>query len=214
MQTMLRKLNFTERGKIARTNVRVTLRRDDDGTLVFDPHVSFEGVDAAASCRVFVEAWYRTSFMRFDCGSVEAFAPPRDRRLTEIDGTSLVHFRVKIVDNRANDHRVVAVADDIVVSAEKEQTAGRLPLLPVNFSDALGQQAWRVTFESNGPVLELIPPSPASKTWPRTTRPFWRWSIPPPCGRSSRRSSWSTSRTQARRGTNGRTSGCGGPPDL
>jgi hypothetical protein len=155
MLTMLRKLNFTERGKIARTNVRVALRRDDDGTLLFDPHVSFEGVDVAPSCRVFIEAWYRTSFMRFDCGSVEAFAPPRDRRLTEIEGTRRVHFRVKVVDNRANDHRIVAVADDIVVSIGTEEATGRLPLLPVNFSDALGQQAWRVAFESSGPVLEL-----------------------------------------------------------
>src|SRR5438045_8102501 len=116
MQTMLRKLNFTERTKIARANVRVTLRRDDDGTLVFDPRLSFEGLGVSPSARVFIEAYYRTSFMRFDCGSIEAFTPPGDRRLTDITGTSVVHFRVKVVDNQANDHRIVAVADDIVVS--------------------------------------------------------------------------------------------------
>jgi hypothetical protein len=155
MPAMLRKLNFTERAKIARNNVRVTLRRDDTGTLVFDPQLSFDGVTVVPSARVFIEAYYRTSFMRFDCGSVEAFAPPADRRLTEIDGTSVVRFRVKVVDNSTNEHRIVAVADDIIVSEEKPETAGRLPLLPVNFSDALGQQAWRLAFESNGPVLEL-----------------------------------------------------------
>lgn len=155
MATMLRKLNFTERAKIGRSNVRVTLRRDASGVLVFDPQLSFEGVAVVPTARVFIEAYYRTSFMRFDCGSVEAFAPPDDRRLTEIDGTSVVRFRVKLVDNTANDHRIVAVADDIVVAEEKPETAGRMPLLPVNFSDALGQQAWRIAFESNGPVLEL-----------------------------------------------------------
>jgi len=107
------------------------------------------------TARVFIEAYYRTSFMRFDCGSVESFAPPEDRRLTDIEGTSVVRFRVKLVDNTANDHRIVAVADDIVVSEEKPDGSSRLPLLPVNFSDALGQQAWRVSFEPNGPVLEL-----------------------------------------------------------
>jgi hypothetical protein len=152
---MLRKLNFTERAKIPRANVRVTLRRDDDGTLVFDPQLSLEGVAVVPSARVFIEAYYRTSFMRFDCGSVDAFAPPEDRRLTEIDGTSVVRFRVKLVDNSANDHRIVAVADDILVSEQKADSGGRMPLLPVNFSDALGQQAWRIAFESNGPVLEL-----------------------------------------------------------
>lgn len=152
---MLRKLNFTERAKIPRSDVRVTLRRDDDGVLVFDPQLSFEAVAVVPSARVFIEAYYRTSFMRFDCGSVEAFMPPADRRLTEIDGTGIVRFRVKVVDNSANDHRIVAVADDIVVSEETRETSARMPLLEVNFSNALGQQAWRVVFEANGPVLEL-----------------------------------------------------------
>jgi hypothetical protein len=155
MPAMLRKLNFTERAKIPRSNVRVTLRRDEHGMLVFDPQLSFDGVGVVSSARVFIEAYYRTSFMRFDCGSVESFAPPEDRRLTEIDGTSVVHFRVKVVDNAANDHRIVAVADDLVVSEEKQDAAGRMPLLPVNFSETLGEQAWRIAFESTGPVLEL-----------------------------------------------------------
>lgn len=155
MPAMLRKLNFTERAKIPRTNVHVMLRRDADGVLVFDPQVSFDAVSVVPSARVFVEAYYRTSFMRFDCGSVEAFQPPEDRRLTEIDGTSVVRFRIKIVDNSANDHRIVAVADDIVVAEDKPDATGRLPLLPVNFSDQLGQQPWRIAFETNGPVLEL-----------------------------------------------------------
>jgi hypothetical protein len=135
--------------------VHVTLRRDADGVLVFDPRLSFDAAGVVPSARVFIEAYYRTSFMRFDCGSVGAFAPPEDRRLTEIDGTGLVRFRVKIVDNDANDHRIVAVADDVVVSEERPEAGGRMPLLPVNFSDALGQQAWRLAFETNGPVLEL-----------------------------------------------------------
>lgn len=148
---MLRKLNFTERVKVPRSSVRVTLRRDQDGVLVFDPQLSFDGVSVIPTARVFVEAYYRTSFMRFDCGSVASFTPPADRRLTDIDGTSVVRFRVKLVD----EHRIVAVADDIVVSEEKPETAGRMALLPVNFSDDLGQEAWQVVFESSGPVLAL-----------------------------------------------------------
>jgi hypothetical protein len=152
---MLRKLNFTERAKIPRSSIRVALRRDPDGVLVFDPQLSFDGVGVNASARVFIEAYYRTSFMRFDCGSVGAFVPPDDRRLTEIDATSVVRFRVKVVDNRANDHRIIAVADDLVVSEEKRETFGRVPLLEVNFTDTLGQQPWRIAFEADRVVLEL-----------------------------------------------------------
>lgn len=152
---MLRKLNFTERAKIPRTSIRVSLRRDADGVLVFDPQLSFDAVSLVPTARIFIEASYRTSFMRFDCGSVEDFVPPEDRRLTEIDATSVVRFRVKVVDNSANDHRIIAVADDIVVSEQRAEGGGRMPLLPVSFSEALGQQAWRLAFEPNGPVLEL-----------------------------------------------------------
>jgi hypothetical protein len=152
---MLRKLNFTERAKIPRGSVRVSLRRDADGVLVFDPQLSLDDVAADASPRVYIEAYYRTSFMRFDCGTLGAFAPPEDRRLTEIDGTSVVRFRVKVVDNSANGHRIIAVADDISVGEEKRESTGRVPLLEVNFTDALGQLPWRLTFETNGPVLEL-----------------------------------------------------------
>src|SRR5205085_11906457 len=117
------------------TNVRVSLRRDGDGVLVFDPRLSLDRLDVLPSARVFIEAYYRSSFMRFDCGTVASFAPPEDRRLTDIDATSLVRFRVKIVDDERGDHRVVAVADDIVVSEGKPDAGGRTPLLPVEFSD-------------------------------------------------------------------------------
>jgi hypothetical protein len=79
---MLRKLNFTERARVPRANVRITLRRDADGTLVFDPRLIFDDVGA----------------------------PPDDRRLTDIENTSLVRFRVKLVDNEGNEHRIVAMA--------------------------------------------------------------------------------------------------------
>lgn len=169
---MLRKLNFTERVKVPRSNVRFTLHRDGNGVLSFTPQVSFEGVAAVPTARVFIEAYYRTSFMRFDCGSVEAFRPPEDLRLADLDATSVVRFRVKIVDNTTNEHRIVAVADDIVVAEEQPQRTGRLPLLPVNFTDALEQQAWRIAFETNGPVLELNNRIPGIKDVARNEAAF------------------------------------------
>ena len=148
---MLRKLNFTERIRLPRNHVRVTLRRESDGVLAFDPALSLEGIAAPAKARVFIEAYHRTSFMRFDCGTVGALSIPSDRRLTEIDGTS-IRFRIKITD----EHRILAVADDIRVTEDAPvAAAGTVPLLPVLFTDSLDQQAWRVVFEPDTPVLEL-----------------------------------------------------------
>jgi hypothetical protein len=151
---MLRKLNFTERTKIPRSAIRITLRRESDGVLAFDPVLDLSSVSAAATSRVYVEAHYRTSYMRFDCGTVGDLTLPDDRRLSEIDSGSVVHFRVKVVDNTAHTQRIVAAADDITVSASASDGGSRIPLLEVNFRD-LGDVPWRIELEANGPVLEL-----------------------------------------------------------
>lgn len=148
---MLRKLNFTERTKVPRAALKIALRRESDGTLVFDPMLDLSSVDVSREARVFIEAHYRTSYMRFDCGTVGAVAIPEDRRLSEIDSRSVVRFGVKIVDQA---RRIIAAADDITVSMESEDGGARISLLPVNFRD-LGDVPWQVEIESSGPVLEL-----------------------------------------------------------
>lgn len=150
---MLRKLNFTERAKLPRSSVGITLRRDPDGVLAFDVHFALEAIALPPHASVFIEATYRNSYMRFDCGTVSELSPPADRRLTAIDGTH-PRFRVKIVDNAGDQHRVVAMAETIAAAAEGIDPSARMPLLPVDFKD-LGEQIWRLQFEPDTPVLEL-----------------------------------------------------------
>lgn len=151
---MLRKLNFTERTKIPRSAVQITLRRENDGVLAFDPVLDLSSVSAPPAARVYIEAHYRTSYMRFDFGTLGDLTMPADRRLSDIDSGSVVRFRVKVVDNAAKMHRIVAAADDITVSATSPDGNARIPLLEVNFRD-LGDLPWRIELEANGPVLEL-----------------------------------------------------------
>lgn len=151
---MLRKLNFTDRVRIPRSRVRIALRREDDGMLAFDPQIDLGDLPVPAAAQVFIEAYYRTSYMRFDCGTAGRLTIPTDRRLNEIDSQRLVRFRVKIVDNREGQHRIVAVADDLAVAEREPDRGDRTPLLPVNFSD-LGDEIWHVVFEPTGPVLEM-----------------------------------------------------------
>lgn len=151
---MLRKLNFTERARIPRAAVQIALRRERDGVLAFDPALDLSALDAPGGARVYIEASYRTSYMRFDCGTVAAPAIPDDRRLDDIDSDSIVRFRVKVVDTATSDRRIVAALDDITLSADSADGAARVSLLPVNFRD-LGDVPWRVELEPSGPVLEL-----------------------------------------------------------
>jgi hypothetical protein len=151
---MLRKLNFTERAKIPRAAVRIELRRENDGILAFDPKIDLVGVAAPKDARVYIEAQYRTSYMRFDCGPAGALSIPENRRLTEIDSDRIVRFRVKVVDQTGGARRIVASSNDITVSCDSGGAGARLPLLPVNFDD-LGDQVWRIHFEADQPILEL-----------------------------------------------------------
>jgi hypothetical protein len=135
---MLRKMNFTERAKIPRSAVRIALRRETDGVLAFDPTLDLSGIAVASEARVYIEAHYRTSYMRFDCGTAGDLTMPENRRL----------------DNTTNERRIVAAAHDITVSAESNEDGARVSLLPVEFRD-LGDVPWDVQFEASGPVLEL-----------------------------------------------------------
>lgn len=149
---MLRKLNFTDRAKLAKSSFMVTMRRESDGVLAFDAALSLGGTPLPSDARVYVEAYHRTSYMRFDFGTAGSIASPADRRLTAIDSSS-VRFRIKVVD--AQSRRILAVADDVRVSERAPSEGGRTPLLPVQFSASLDQQPWRISFEADTPVLEL-----------------------------------------------------------
>ena len=151
---MLRKLNFTERVKIPRAAVHIALRRESDGVLAFDPSLDLATLPVPKESRVYIEAQYRTSYMRFDCGTLGDLVIPENRRLFDIDSANVVRFRVKVVDNTTNERRIVAAADDITVSAESSDGGALVSLLPVEFRD-LGDVPWRVQFEASGPVLEL-----------------------------------------------------------
>ncbi|HUP44078.1 MAG TPA: hypothetical protein VM779_01055 [Thermoanaerobaculia bacterium] len=151
---MLRKLNFTERLKIPSSAIRIELRRADDGTLSFDAKLDLAALRVASDARVLIEAQYRTSYMRFDCGPIGALAIPEDRRLTEIDSDRIVRFRIKVVDPARGARRILAASNDITVSCDEGASASRIALLPVNFDD-LGDQVWRIHYEAGQPVLEL-----------------------------------------------------------
>jgi hypothetical protein len=151
---MLRKLNFTERTRIPGAASSFELHREHDGILAFDAKLDLSAIAAPSGARVYIEAQYRTSYMRFDYGSIGALVIPENRRLTDIDSDRLVRFRVKIVDLSRGERRIVAASPDILVSCDRAGSGARVSLLPVNFDD-LGDQVWRIHFEADQPVLEL-----------------------------------------------------------
>ena len=157
---MIRRLNYTGRRRIPRENIRIAIYRNGD-TEEFDARVSCAGLGLPDSACVFVEAYHKSDWMRFDFGTVGQLVMPRDRRLTAFYRGARVLFRVKAVATNGESGKILAEADRIIpLSPDSERD--RDPLLPVRVVEGLGCQIWRLTWES-GPVLELNRQEPEVK---------------------------------------------------
>jgi len=150
---MIRRLNYTGRRRIARSQVTVRLVPSADGVWSFDADFDLGEYDFPAQSSVFIEAYNATSYMRFGFGTVGKVEVPADRRLTDITPTPLPKFRLKIVDRSERHGLLQGVADKLVAFLPEEDLEHRQSLLPVEFHD-LGEQIWRLDL-TDWPVLEL-----------------------------------------------------------
>lgn len=150
---MIRRLNYTGRRRIARSQVTVRLVSGRDGVSSFDAEFDLKDYDFPAGSRVFVEAYNATSYMRFDFGTVGKPVAPRDRRLAEITPSPLPKFRLKVVDRSDRHGQLQGVADKLVPLRPDEDLEHKQSLLPVEFRD-LGERIWKLDL-SDWPVLEL-----------------------------------------------------------
>lgn len=145
---MIRRFNYTGRKKIAQDDIAIILTGDGPikgfeanlGTLADTKY----GLPKDA--RLFVEAYERTAYMRFDFGTTGAITPPASeaRLLTEFEGSNGVRFRVKVVDC-THDAQLLAEADGVLPLTPEEAEQNKLPLLPVRSED-LGHEIWRIEF--------------------------------------------------------------------
>ena len=149
----IRRLNFTRRRKIPRTQVSITLRESDDGTVRYEAEFSFEDAfppDAA----VFVEAHRQSRWQRFDHGSVASPGPPDSTVLRDFVPGEEPLFRVKVVEPAADGHgRLIGVADNLRPEESGPGRRPRVSLMPVEPS-ALGSIPWRLDLEE-APVLQI-----------------------------------------------------------
>ena len=151
---MIRKFNYTGRKKIEKSNIHIRLIRDTTPYPYFDMKISISPEDFPEDSELFVEAYDRTSFMRFKCGTLKNPQYPEDRHLTEIRSTDSIMFRVKIVDPSAQHGKILGVADRISSVGESQEDTKHITLLPVTYDD-IGKEIWKLDFRDTGPVLVL-----------------------------------------------------------
>jgi hypothetical protein len=151
---MIRKFNFTGRQKIKRSQVRVDLRRDADDYRCFDIALSLDGMALPAGAHVYLEAYHRTAYQRFDCGTVADLRIPQDRRLWRFSETTRPLFRVKVVDRSAGLGRILAALDKVRPQSVDDLPADSRSLLFVEYDD-LGSAIWQLDLDGDWPVLKL-----------------------------------------------------------
>ncbi len=151
---MIRRFNYTNRKRIGSDHVALTVNPSSSGPATFDAALKLEGSELPPEAAIFLEAYYKSSYMRFPFGTVEKPVTPADRRLTDIDRGNTVFFRLKIVDTSTSTGRILAEVEDLTAQESGGSGIGKYCLLPVRFTD-LGQLVWRLDLDGSRPVLEV-----------------------------------------------------------
>jgi hypothetical protein len=161
MSSAKRRINSTGRKKISQDKIDLRILSVVPGEpLKAKIGIDLESLDLPGSASVSVEAYHRSTAMRFDCGTVGAKRVPEILSLNELDQAGGVLFRIKVVDQEGQPGKILASADRVRPSIEGEDLARR-SIFPVEFRD-LGQEVWRVDINDDaGPSLLLNSKIPA-----------------------------------------------------
>jgi hypothetical protein len=153
---MIRRLNYTGRKLIPHDNLLINVRKID-GKKAFNADLTLDGLGFPNNAKVFIEPYYKSSYMRFDFGTIEDFTAPIITYLSEIPETDQLLFRVKVVDIDGKNGKLLGLAERISPKSTDVESIGRQPLLPVDFEKDLGQQIYQIVFDEVGDqvILEI-----------------------------------------------------------
>jgi len=151
---MIRKFNYTGRKKIKRSDVRVDLLRDNDGRRFFNIRLHLADLELPANGRIFIEAYHRSGYRRFDFGTVGAPGITADLSLAGFSESAMPLFRVKVVDKTSAHGRILASVDKIRPESVDNEPADSRSLLFVEYDD-LGHTIWQLDLDGDWPVLRL-----------------------------------------------------------
>lgn len=153
MSTAKRRINSTGRKRIGRECVEISmLETPPDEPLKAQARLSLDALNFPPDATVALEAYHRSSGMRFDCGTVGSLNMPEVLVLSEVDRAGSVLFRLKVVDNDDEPGKLLGSAERLKPKSEGESEERR-SLFPILYRD-LKHDLWKVTIEQGDrPVL-------------------------------------------------------------
>jgi hypothetical protein len=161
---MIRTFNYTGRKSLPKEQIQVRLHRTVPAMSFDAALMDFDKLQFPDSARIFVEAYHQSVYMRFDFGTKGSITipPVEERFLADFYDGSPVNFRVKIVDESSEHGQILAEADAIRPVRDDDDVKGN-PLLPVRMVGGMGQEIWRLVWDSRGPIVELNQELPGIK---------------------------------------------------
>lgn len=143
MSKVKRRINSTGRKRIHRESVDIRMLQNDPGKpLRASAQLDLSEHEFPHDALVSLEAYHRSSGMRFDCGTVGQPQISDVLVLDEVDHTGSVLFRVKVVENGVERGRILGSAEKIQPLSEDENK-DRRSLFPVLYR-SIGEQIWKV----------------------------------------------------------------------
>ena len=154
MSTVKRRINSTGRKRIPRDRVSVTLLAvKPDEPLRASATVRLDGLGFAEGASVLLEAYQRSSAMRFELGTVAAYSVPDPLILHELDPGAVPLFRLKVIDNEGQAGKLLGAAERLRPDSD-DTPDGRESLFPVRFVE-LHEEVWKLQIDAAGPCLLL-----------------------------------------------------------
>jgi len=155
MTAVKRRVNSTGRKRIPLERVKIRLFKTEPGQpLRVSVALQLSGLGFPASAVVAIDAYHKSTSMRFDCGTVDHLVIPPVLELTEISNRGAILFRVKVIDRELVPGRLLGAAERIRPKEANEED-GKRSILPIVERD-IGAEVWKIEFpDGGGPQLIL-----------------------------------------------------------
>ena len=137
-------INHTGRRKILVSEIQIRMQSQENEAPVFDVDFSLNREKLPNDATIYIEAYQRNTLQRFHFGTVGQINKPENRKLDQLDLSSPVLFRIRIVDENDHHGRLIASAEKLKPEGDDDLKAS---LLAVR-SRPLGQQTWKIDMET------------------------------------------------------------------
>jgi hypothetical protein len=154
---MVRKFNYTNRRKVSRENITISIQRNGSKS-TFNAVLEKSNLKFPETAKVYIEPYYGANYLRFGFGTVADLKQPDNTDITDLRQFSdKIYFRLKIVDESQENGLLLGFADKLPL-VDDSDPSNKSSILFVNPVRMETNEIWKVNFESESegmPVLEV-----------------------------------------------------------